>query len=114
MINSHFLKTFGIFTLLSAALGLATVFSPAVANLGWAIGTLISIFSGYFYGRGIVLQGRAIIGGAMVGGGSIFLGCLLAYVMRSMPIEGVIAATLVGIVSGAAAAFIAKKVPQPT
>ena len=84
--------------------------------MGWAVGTAISAIGGVSYGLRADGPGPAFGGGALVGGVSIAIGCLLAYAMGGMPIQGVIAATLVGVVSGAVAGLMTRlfaKSPAP-
>lgn len=106
MNRSAVIKWASIFTLLSIGLGVGSAMSPAIANSGWAIGTLISTLGGILYGREASSRGGAAVGGALVGGPSIAIGCLLGFAMRALPIDGVIAATAVGVVTGCAGAFI--------
>src|SRR5262245_37728877 len=107
MFQKPLFKVLAVFTGLSVALGLASVWSPAVAAVGWAIGTAISTLAGVFYGREAERRRDAGIGGALVGGVSIAVGCSLAFLLGGMPVAGVIAATTVGVVSGAIAGLIA-------
>jgi hypothetical protein len=49
------------------------------------------------------------LGGALIGGISIAVGTLVAYMIGTLPaISGVIGATLVGVVSGAIGGFVAR------
>jgi hypothetical protein len=106
MFNTKFLKLFVFFTLASILLGIASAISPSVASVGWLVGTAISTLGGLFYGRQAETRGQAAFGGAIIGGGSIAIGCALAFFIRAMPIEGVFGASVVGVLSGCVASIL--------
>jgi hypothetical protein len=105
-------KLLVVFTALSIGLGIAATMSPAICAAGWVLGTAISTVGGILYGRQAEGRLAAFGGGAVVGGVSIGVGTLLAYTMGTIPIRGVIAATLVGIVSGAVAGLLGRMVAK--
>jgi hypothetical protein len=112
MFSNRVAKVLLVFTALSIVLGIVATMSDAVRVAGWAWGTALSIVGGIFSGRRIDGRLAAFGSGAVVGGVSIAVGTLLAYTIGTIPIRGVIAATLVGTVSGAVAGLLATLVSK--
>src|SRR5947209_2444851 len=106
MFGSSLAKWLIVFSVLSICLGIATAESPVVAKLGWIIGTLISTLAGIAFGTESTSRTNAAFGGALIGGVSIAIGCGIAYGMRALPADGVVAATAVGVVTGCVGGLI--------
>jgi hypothetical protein len=105
-------KVLFVFTVLSIMFGILATMSPTVCSAGWVVGTMISTLGGVFYGRGAEGRLAAFGGGALVGGVSIAVGTLLAWTLGTLQVREVIAATLVGAVSGAVAALLARVISR--
>jgi hypothetical protein len=111
MFSNRLVKLLSVFTMLSIVLGIIGTIAPAAivdAGWGWVFGTAISTIGGIFYGWRADGRSAAFGGGAVIGGISIAVGTLLAHTMGTIPIESVIAGTLVGIISGAIAGLVAR------
>jgi hypothetical protein len=92
--------------------GILATMSATVCSAGWVVGTIISTLGGVFYGRGAEGRLGAFGGGALVGGVSIAVGTLLAWTLGTLQLREVIAATLVGAVSGAVAALLTRVISR--
>jgi hypothetical protein len=101
-----------VFTVLSIMFGILATMSATVCSAGWVVGTIISTLGGVFYGRGAEGRLGAFGGGALVGGVSIAVGTLLAWTLGTLQLREVIAATLVGAVSGAVAALLTRVISR--
>jgi hypothetical protein len=110
MVSNRLAKLLVVFTTLSVVFGIAATMSPAICAAGWIFGTAISTIGGIFYGWRAEGWRDAFGGGVVVGGLSIAVGTLLAYSLGTIPIKGVIAATVVGIASGAIAGLAARRI----
>jgi hypothetical protein len=110
--SNRLVKLLVLFSVVSMVLGIAATMSPAICAMGWVWGTALSTVAGIFYGRRAEGRLAAFGGGAVIGGLSIALGTLLAYTLGSIPIQGVIAATLVGIATGAIGGLVARLVAR--
>jgi hypothetical protein len=111
MFSNRLVKLLLIFTMVSIGFGIVVTFYPQIrdSGAGWVFGTAISTFGGIFYGWRAEGRSAALRGGALIGGISIAVGTLVAYMIGTLPaISGVIGATLVGVVSGAVAGFVAR------
>jgi hypothetical protein len=111
MFSNRLVKLLLSFTMVSIGFGIVVTFYPQIrdSGAGWVFGTAISTFGGIFYGRRAEGRSAALRGGALIGGISIAVGTLVAYMIGTLPaISGVIGATLVGVVSGAVGGFVAR------
>jgi hypothetical protein len=111
MFSNRLVKLLLSFTMVSIGFGIVVTFYPQIrdSGAGWVFGTAISTFGGIFYGRRAEGRSAALRGGALIGGISIAVGTLVAYMIGTLPaISGVIGATLVGVVSGAIGGFVAR------
>jgi hypothetical protein len=117
MPSNRLVKLLLTFTMLSIAFGIVVTIYPAIrdSGAGWVFGTAISTIGGIFYGWRAEGRSAALGGGAAIGGVSIAVGTLLAYIIGTLPsIGGVVGATLVGIVSGAIGGLVARWVASST
>src|SRR5262249_32797024 len=106
------LKWTFVFTLVSLAQGYAASVSPHLAELGWLVGTCISLCAGTLYGRRAPSRFNAAWAGAVAGGTPILVGCGLAVAIGPVSLSGLATAVAVGGTAGALGASLARVV-QP-
>lgn len=106
MNRSALIRAVLIGTVLQLAMVIAGHFVPAVASLFAIVGMLISLIAGVLYVRAARGGwGDSVIGGLIAGGLCAFLGILVSYLLKDVPVDilwmGTAGSAVAGLVGGA-------------
>lgn len=105
MNRSALIRATLIGTVLQLLMVISGHFVPAIAGLFAVVGMLISLVAGLLYARAAKGSwGDSVIGGLIAGGVCAFLGILVSYLLKDVPVDilwmGTLGSAIAGLVGG--------------